>query len=221
MHRGCIDVTLELNDQKWPPASQLDDLWDDNRDSYLAYIAAARWGVHGVVTDASSGAPLDATITVTGISTTVRTDPAHGDYYKLLPTGTWEVTVAAAGYVPYTETGVTTTWGTETVLDVALTAEASGVPPAHVATVRAAPNPFNGGTTVAFTVPADGPVEVAVFDLRGRCVRTLFQGFHAAGPDSVSWDGRSDAGRNVAAGMYIVRLDSPHGRALAKLTYAK
>lgn len=221
MHRGCIDVTLELNDQKWPAASQLDDLWDDNRDAYLAYVAAVRWGVHGVVTDVSSGLPLDATVTVTGISTAVVTDPAHGDYYKLLPTGTWEIAVAAVGYIPKIFEDVTTTWGTETVLDVALAADTSGVPMVPVASVRAAPNPFNGGTTVAFTVPAEGPAELVVFDLRGRTVRTLFRGYHAAGSDSADWDGRTDAGRTVAAGVYVVRLESGGGSALTKLTYAK
>ncbi len=116
----CIDVTIEVSNTKWPAASTLDGYWDNNRQSLLHYIKASHYGVHGVVTDADTGQPLDATVTVTGNDKPVHTDPAHGDYYKLLDTGTYELTFSAPGYVSRTIGGVATTWGTPTVLDVAL-----------------------------------------------------------------------------------------------------
>ncbi|MCP4571003.1 MAG: T9SS type A sorting domain-containing protein [bacterium] len=221
VEHGCLDVTLELSDTKWPAASALAGLWDDNRDSYLAYAATARYGLHGVITDKDTGAPLDATVRLVGNDAEVNTDPTHGDYWKILPTGTWNVRVDAVGYWSYAVDDVATTWGTGTLLDVELEKYVSSVPEAPVIAVRAAPNPFNGGTTVVFTVPADGSVELVVFDLAGRRVKTLVQGFHVAGADSVDWDGRNDAGRSVAAGVYVMRLETPQGRALTKLTYAK
>ena len=122
----CIDLTIELYDTKWPSASVLDGLWNDNRQSLLNLVKASHYGVNGVVTGSDSGLPLDATITVVGNSMSVHTDPAHGDYYKLLPTGTWDVTFTAPGYITRTFTGVATTWGTGTVLDAVLDPVAHG-----------------------------------------------------------------------------------------------
>lgn len=117
---GCIDVTIEIGNLKWPAASQLDGFWDDNRESLMHYVKAARYGIHGTVTDAVTGQPLAATVTVTGNTEPVTTDPDHGDYYKLLPTGTFELTFTAAGHTAQTVSGVPVTWGTPVTVDVAL-----------------------------------------------------------------------------------------------------
>jgi len=69
------------------------------------------------------------------------------------------------------------------------------------------PNPFNPMTSVRFTVPAVAPVDLAVYDVSGRLVRTLVSvASHEAGVHSVSWDGRDDRGTEVAAGVYFARL---------------
>lgn len=117
---GCIDVTAEIGTNKSPDEIYLESYWDDNRESMMHYTKAARYGVNGVVTDSDTGLPIGATITVDGIDKDVYTDPEHGDYYKLLDTGTYDITYSAAGYAPQTLTGVATTWGTPTVRDVAL-----------------------------------------------------------------------------------------------------
>ncbi|MBN1824696.1 MAG: immune inhibitor A [Candidatus Eisenbacteria bacterium] len=122
----CIDVTLELSDVKEPSASLLEDFWDDNEESYEHYIRAARYGVNGIVTGSDTGLPLDATITVSGNAMPVHTDPENGDYYKLLDTGTYDVTFSASGYIDETHYGVSVTWGSATVLDVDLDPVAYG-----------------------------------------------------------------------------------------------
>ncbi len=123
---GCIDTTMELSNTKWPSAGTLVGFWGDNRESLMHYTKAARYGVNGVVTGSDTGMPLDATITVTGNSKTVDTDPAFGDYYKLLDTGTYEISYSAPGYITQTISSVLTTWGTPTVLDVVLNPVAHG-----------------------------------------------------------------------------------------------
>jgi hypothetical protein len=70
------------------------------------------------------------------------------------------------------------------------------------------PNPFRGGTDLVFDVPRAGPVQVEVFDVAGRLVRTLQDGSVAAGRHGVSWDGRAADGSAVAGGVYLVRLST-------------
>lgn len=118
---GCWDFTLEVSTIKTPSASTLDQFWLDNKQSLLRSIRAVRYGIHGVVTAQDSGQPLAATVTVTGNAKPVTTDPDFGDYYKILPTGTFGLTFSSPGYASRTLSGIATTWGSGTVLDVALT----------------------------------------------------------------------------------------------------
>jgi hypothetical protein len=67
------------------------------------------------------------------------------------------------------------------------------------------PNPFGSGTTVRYTLAADAPVDVGVYDLHGRRVRTLVRGAQEAGRHTVAWDGRADSGEPLASGVYFVR----------------
>jgi hypothetical protein len=135
----CIDVTIEVSNTKWPAGSQLPTFWNENRESLMHYVKSARYGVNGVVTGSDTGQPLDATVTVTGNSVSVHTDPSHGDYYKLLDTGTYALTFSSPGYITRTITGVSTTWGTPTVLDVALDPVAYGSIAGHVMQTGGAP----------------------------------------------------------------------------------
>lgn len=68
------------------------------------------------------------------------------------------------------------------------------------------PNPFNPETSIEFEVTRAGYVELAVYDLRGVKVRTLFAGNHDAGSDAITWNGMSDAGRPLPSGIYLYRL---------------
>ncbi len=83
------------------------------------------------------------------------------------------------------------------------------------------PNPFNPQTTIAFTMPAAGPVTLEILDVRGRLVRTVWQGELTAGPHHLDWDGRDAGGRVVAAGTYLARLQAPGHTAASKMVLAK
>ncbi|HPF35316.1 MAG TPA: M14 family zinc carboxypeptidase [Candidatus Krumholzibacteria bacterium] len=138
---GDLNTTLEVSNTKWPSAGTLTTFWNENRQAMMEYAKAARYGVNGVVTGADTGLPLDATITVVGNAKPVHTDPAHGDYYKLLPTGTYDLVVSAVGYLDQNLLGVSTTWGTPTVLNVALQPLATGAVSGHVEAAGGLPLP--------------------------------------------------------------------------------
>jgi len=68
------------------------------------------------------------------------------------------------------------------------------------------PNPFRGVTTINFSLPRESQARLAVFNVAGQLVRTLTDGVLPAGSQSVSWDGRNQAGRSVPGGVYFYRL---------------
>jgi len=84
------------------------------------------------------------------------------------------------------------------------------------------PNPFNPTTRIAFTLAGPGAVRLVVYDLGGRHVRTLLDTpALTVGEHAVTWDGRSDDGRAVAAGTYLCELRTPARREVRKMTLVK
>ncbi len=71
-----------------------------------------------------------------------------------------------------------------------------------------APNPFRASTTLRFDLPgtATRDVSLEVFDLQGRLVRPLLREALEPGVHTATWNGRDEAGRPAAAGIYLVRL---------------
>ena len=70
------------------------------------------------------------------------------------------------------------------------------------------PNPFNPTTNIAFNVPADANVTVRVYDMLGREVATLVNGFHNAGKYITTWDASNSLGQTVASGIYLYRMEA-------------
>ena len=101
-YHNDIDMTLELSNTKWPSFTEISTFWQDNRDAMFWYLSAAHKGIYGIVTDSSTGLPLDATIEIAGIDKEYYTDPDCGDYYRILKPGTYTMTVSAPGYYSQT-----------------------------------------------------------------------------------------------------------------------
>jgi len=90
--------------------------------------------------------------------------------------------------------------------------------PAVTALALPAPNPVRHATAIAFSLAQAGPVDLAVYSVTGRRVRTLAQGDHAAGEHRVAWDGRADDGARLAPGIYWTRLVAGGRSFVRKLT---
>lgn len=89
--------------------------------------------------------------------------------------------------------------------------------PAGIGRLRALPNPFRSRTTIEFTLESPAPVELTIFDSTGRRVRHLAAREYAAGTHDLTWNGRSDAGARLPAGIYFVRLGTANHRQVQKL----
>ena len=78
------------------------------------------------------------------------------------------------------------------------------------------PNPFNPTTRIGYQLPENSEITLAVYDLRGKKIRTLAEGSRDAGTHHVTWDGRDSGGQQVASGVYFYRLETATGRIFTK-----
>jgi hypothetical protein len=103
---GCMEITVELSNVKYPKPEHLYGYWEENKNSLLTYMELVHLGVKGTVRDAA-GNPVAATITVEGINHAVKTNPSDGTYYRLLLPGTYKITAKREGdVVPRSQTVV-------------------------------------------------------------------------------------------------------------------
>lgn len=94
---------------------------------------------------------------------------------------------------------------------------AEGAPPARFALHGNAPNPFNPTTTIRFDLAKASKARLAIFTPAGRHVRDLVDGNLPAGSHQTIWDGRNESGRDVASGVYLLRLEAGDDRAVRKI----
>jgi len=101
---------------------------------------------------------------------------------------------------------------------VTTTAGAPRIHPALAGELRIRPNPMRAAAELQFDTGRGGPLTVAVYDLGGRCVRTLLAGAAAApGAQRLVLDARGDDGRPLESGVYFVRVLSPDGERSRRL----
>ncbi len=80
------------------------------------------------------------------------------------------------------------------------------------------PNPFNSETVISWFLQKPGPARLEVFSLTGQRLAVLQAGPQEAGFHRLDWDGRDDAGRPLASGVYLYRLMTSEGVLTRKLT---
>jgi hypothetical protein len=79
--------------------------------------------------------------------------------------------------------------------------------PSRLEFAGASPNPASDRTTFAFALPAPAHVRLALYDVRGARVRSLADREFGPGWYSIEWDGRSDSGVAMGAGLYWARFE--------------
>ncbi|MBQ34843.1 MAG: hypothetical protein CME04_00490 [Gemmatimonadaceae bacterium] len=79
------------------------------------------------------------------------------------------------------------------------------------------PNPFNPSVRIPFHLPEIDRIDLAVYNTAGQRVRTLQEGVVPTGPGEAEWDGRDEAGRGAAAGVYVVRLQTSESTSTTRI----
>lgn len=81
-------------------------------------------------------------------------------------------------------------------------------PPVAFRVYQNVPNPFSAQTTIAFDLPSDQRVQMAVYNLKGERVRVLLDEVMPAGRHSMTWAGIGDDGRPLPSGVYWIRTQA-------------
>ena len=83
------------------------------------------------------------------------------------------------------------------------------------------PNPFNSSITISYELPREGFYDLVIFDILGREVRTLMNGYKSSGGGAIIWDGTDNGKHDVASGIYFARLRGEAVSASLKLFLMK
>jgi hypothetical protein len=83
--------------------------------------------------------------------------------------------------------------------------------PDNYLALRAYPNPFNPSTAINFKLQAASYMELTVFDITGREIVTLMEGYQNAGNHEVVWDAEG-----VSSGVYLIQLKSEGGQSMVQ-----
>ncbi len=91
----------------------------------------------------------------------------------------------------------------------------------HLMLHPAQPNPSVGPTMWMLDLPKREWVDARVYDVSGRCLRTLEHGYLTAGPNALTWDGREESGQPVSGGIYWMRVRVGQGEEQARITIVR
>ena len=83
------------------------------------------------------------------------------------------------------------------------------------------PNPFNPTTAIRYDLPKEEYVNIVIFDVIGRNIRSLVNQKKNAGYHSIQWDAKNDLGEPVSAGMYIYIIHAGEHRSVKKMVLLK
>ena len=83
------------------------------------------------------------------------------------------------------------------------------------------PNPFNPTTYIRYNLPNDGLVNIKIYDMMGRTIKTLVDGSQTAGFKSVEWNATNDKNQPVSAGLYLYTIQAGEFRQTKKMVLVK
>ena len=83
------------------------------------------------------------------------------------------------------------------------------------------PNPFNSQTNFKYDVAIDADVSLVIYDLKGSVIKTLVSEYQMSGPRIVPWNGTTDSGKIISAGVYLYRFNYGQRSQTKKMIFLK
>jgi flagellar hook assembly protein FlgD len=109
----------------------------------------------------------------------------------------------------------------EVVIDDVTSVENENINPENMFISLAYPNPFNATVTVRYSLPEESDVEIVIYDIRGRVVKTIYKEGVSAGENSIIWEGTGESGEKIASGIYLYRVTAGEYEAASRMTLLK
>jgi hypothetical protein len=164
------EVTIELYDPGFAPASLLPLLWDYNHRSLTEYLENALYGVHGTVQNLKNMKPVAAKVFIKGHdadSSHVYSDTLTGSFVRLLSPGIWNISFSATGYKDTTYTNIAVYQYQKTDLQVKMIPEVNPADTIPVERALMFPNPASGEIWCFLSGRMAGRVSVKIFSSSG------------------------------------------------------
>ena len=93
----------------------------------------------------------------------------------------------------------------------------SSIKPENFYINEAYPNPFNPYTTLSYYLPNNETVQIKIFDIMGRQVKTFVMTDQIAGYRSIQWNGTNDYDQRVSSGLYLYTIQAGNFRGTKKM----
>ena len=95
------------------------------------------------------------------------------------------------------------------------------ITPEKFALHQSYPNPFNPETTISYDISNVGNVEIVVYNMMGREIKTLVSGYHSPSTYQVIWNGTDNRGKIVPSGVYFYQMNSSEFSQVNKVMFLK
>jgi predicted deacylase len=200
---GGREVTLELSMEYLLDSDELEQHWNINQRSLINYMSQCLYGIRGKVTDLESSNPLEARIEIIDHDSSysvVYSSENHGDYYRLIKEGFYDLVVSAPGYYNDTLLDVAVTDYQSTFLDIQLQSYGVSVPQQEAPVFRIYPNPAVNSFVVEPVMLPYGELELLVHSMDGRMIYQNTVSYHGGGIEFST--------QEMESGIYLVRCSS-------------
>jgi hypothetical protein len=207
------EITLEINDNKFPNAGDLEFLWHANHPSLLQYIENSLFGIQGIVTDSLTGQPVKAMISVLDHDmdeSHIFSDSISGYFARLIEPGSWNFEFYAEGYNTKTIPIELLQWDIPLNISVMMDPVASGN--YSVNKLEAWPNPWIRESNIRFHTNIPGNRQIILTGLDGRIILREIISCPVTGTYEYKL-----TGTNIQPGWYLLQLISIEGISSVKL----
>ena len=93
--------------------------------------------------------------------------------------------------------------------------------PTEFSLIQNYPNPFNPKTNIRFALPKDSFVKLNVYDVNGKLVDEIVNGYLEPGIHNVEWSGTDTGGIDVSSGVYFYRIEASNYSKTYKMVFVK
>lgn len=199
------ELTLELFNDYRLDSELLDEYWKKNERSLINYMSQCLYGIRGRVSDSQSGLALAALVEIPSHDSdqsAVHSSATHGDFYRLLEEGSYDVKFSADGYESLLIPDVQVNAYQATLLEVQMEALVKSTDPGSLRSMKLYPNPASDRFYIYPDVPGGSQLFLSVFTSNGLKIMEQSLVYHDQGIEILCSDWEK--------GLYLITCRSDH-----------